>query len=104
MPRGGKRQGAGAKPKWKSGKTTTIRVPQILAHEILMIARELDNNGYLEPVTNSKIIDLSGVSIRTIQGKSAVFLESLVLSGYEILPGVLADKITQEVYKSQLNL
>jgi hypothetical protein len=102
MPRGGKRQGAGAKPKWKNGKTKVIRLPVNLADEILAIARELDQIGYFESVTNSKVIDLSGISIKTVQGKSVVFLESLVLSGYEIRPMILADKIIQELYKSQL--
>jgi hypothetical protein len=42
---GGARPGAGNpefKPKWKSGKTTVIRVPEAIADEVLVIARQID--------------------------------------------------------------
>lgn len=42
---GGSRPGAGNpefKPKWKSGKTTVIRVPEALADEVLAVARRID--------------------------------------------------------------
>ena len=39
---GGARTGAGNKPKWKSGKTTAIRVPEILSEKILALARTWD--------------------------------------------------------------
>ena len=39
---GGARTGSGNKPKWKSGKTTAIRVPEILSDKILALARTWD--------------------------------------------------------------
>ena len=39
---GGTRTGSGNKPKWKSGKTTAIRVPEILSEKILALARTWD--------------------------------------------------------------
>ncbi len=33
------------KPKWKSGKTQTIRVPIAIATNLIEAARELDENG-----------------------------------------------------------
>ena len=39
------RPGAGNpefKPKWKSGKTTVIRVPEAIADEVLSVARQID--------------------------------------------------------------
>lgn len=42
---GGARPGAGNpdfKPKWKSGKTTVIRVPETIASEVLAMARQID--------------------------------------------------------------
>lgn len=42
---GGARSGAGNpefKPKWKSGKTMVIRVPEAIADEVLAVARQID--------------------------------------------------------------
>ena len=39
---GGYRPGAGQKPKWNSGSTVTIRVPQELTSEILLYAQLID--------------------------------------------------------------
>ena len=42
MPRGGARQNSGPDPKWRHGKTQTIRVPIALADQILAMAKKLD--------------------------------------------------------------
>jgi hypothetical protein len=45
---GGARPGAGNpefKPKWKSGKTTVIRVPEAIADQVLAAARQIDEGG-----------------------------------------------------------
>jgi len=42
MPRGGARANSGPKPNWNLGRTTTIRVPRILAEMLLGIARNID--------------------------------------------------------------
>ena len=47
MPRGGKREGAGRKSTWVSGRkveqTTLIRVPEEFAEQLLLIAHKLDS-------------------------------------------------------------
>jgi hypothetical protein len=57
MPRGGIRQGAGRKSSWKSGckqeQTKLIRVPSILASQLLDLAHWLDSGGTIEKVTKS---------------------------------------------------
>ncbi len=86
MPRGGRREGAGGKPTWKNGKTKTIRVPVVLAEEILRIARQLDEKGTIEYDTESKVIDLSEIMVPEIRGKRFVFLSDLLKIGYEVHP------------------
>lgn len=54
MPRGGARTNSGPRPSWKHGKTTTIRVPIVLADKLLEIARALDENEDFEVDTGSK--------------------------------------------------
>lgn len=70
MPKGGYRPGAGGKPAWKHGKTTTIRVPIVFAKKILEIARKLDNEEFIElnidSVTNSNIDNPSGLDVGNI--------------------------------------
>jgi hypothetical protein len=97
MPRGGKREGAGGKPTWKNGKTKTIRVPTVLADEILRIARELDEKGTIEHDTESKMVDLSGIIAPEIRGRRFVFLSDLLKAGYEIFPFDLAEKARAEL-------
>jgi hypothetical protein len=94
MTRGGAREGAGNQTTWKSGKTKVIRVPEVLADRVLEYARSLDeNNDSLdlapEPVTQSKVVNLSGISIQIHNGKLVVYLEDLVKAGFEILPASL---------------
>jgi hypothetical protein len=118
MPRGGSRLGAGGQFKWNYGKTKTIRVPESLADRVLEYARKLDadfveeepvflkleieresdSNLTIEHVTQSKIINLSGITIRACNGKSAIYLEDLANAGYEILPERLG-----KMFKVMLN-
>lgn len=86
MPRGGRREGAGGRFKWKHGKTKTIRVPEDLADQILEYAQKLDDGVIIEHETPSKVLNLAGISIRVCNGKSSVYLEDLARAGYEILP------------------
>jgi hypothetical protein len=86
MARGGARLNAGAKPKWKHGKTKTIRIPELLCDEILEYAKKLDSGRVIEYETKSKVLDLSGINIRACNGKSAIYLEDLARAGFEILP------------------
>ena len=43
MPRGGKRQGAGRKSAWNSGKTKAVKLPESLIPEIVEFARTIDS-------------------------------------------------------------
>lgn len=98
MPRGGYRLGAGGKPTWSHGRTKVIRVPEALAEKLLEIARALDIGMSLtevtesknEPVTESKVIDLSGISIRAFRDGPGIYLADLLVAGYEIRPEKLA--------------
>jgi hypothetical protein len=102
MPRGGKREGAGGKPTWRNGKTKTIRVPIVLAEEVLKIARELDEKGFIERDTESKVLNLSGITVPEIRGKKFVFLQDLVRLGYEFKPEKLAARIIDEIYREEI--
>lgn len=98
MPRGGKRKGSGAKSTWRHGKTKTIRVPIVLADKILELAKELDQNisclnkeivnksDSIDSETQSKIINLSGISLISISGQMGVRLSDLINKGYMIKP------------------
>ena len=98
MTRGGARPGAGGKSDWKSGKTKTIRVPEALADRVLEYAKKLDDGSIepvveavIEPVTVSKVVNLSGISIQIHEGKLVVYLEDLAKAGFEILPASLGN-------------
>lgn len=66
MTRGGYRSGAGRKSSWKSGcsfeETKLIRVPSVLADQLLALAHWLDNGGTVEKVTKSKPLQLELVA------------------------------------------
>jgi hypothetical protein len=65
MSRGGRRHGSGRKSSWKSGcsfkETKLIRVPSLLADQMLEIAHWLDNGGTIEKVTKSNQLKLEVV-------------------------------------------
>jgi hypothetical protein len=48
MPRGGAREGSGPDSTWRLGKTKAIRIPVVLADQLLKAARELDSKGSLK--------------------------------------------------------
>lgn len=56
MARGGARLNAGAKAKWKHGKTKTIRVPEVLADQILEYSKKLDDGSIIENVSQSESV------------------------------------------------
>lgn len=93
MPRGGRREGAGGRFKWKHGKTKTIRVPIELADKILEYAHKLDSNAIIERDTPSKVIDLAGIVVRIVRDKSVVYLDDLLRAGFEIKPEALANSV-----------
>lgn len=91
MPRGGQREGSGSKPRWKHGKTKVIRVPEVLADQIIEYARELDegkvkNDNVKQIMPMLKVVDLSGISVISISGQMGVRLSDLIKKGYTILP------------------
>ena len=116
MPRGGVRSNSGAKGKWKHGKTKLIRVPEKLADQILEYAHKLDENAKIESETESKtdsslgldsvmeskVLDLSGISVATLKERTFVFLDNLLKSGYVLKPDALNDRVLTEIYKNSL--
>lgn len=58
MPRGGRRENAGKKSTWESGKsfadTKVIRVPTEFADQLLQMAHKLDAGEQIDLVTKSK--------------------------------------------------
>ena len=60
MTKGGRRSTTW-KPSWKSGKTIVIRVPEVLAEELLRVARCLDEEEALPVTVNSDTGDNSHV-------------------------------------------
>jgi hypothetical protein len=99
MPRGGIRPGAGGKFKWIHGKTTVIRVPEALANEILLLAQLLDEGKTVDDVTQSKYLNLSGISIRSIGDKPAILLEDLLKAGFKVRPLGLVDRLRKQIDK-----
>jgi hypothetical protein len=118
MGRGGVRSNSGAKGKWKHGKTKMIRVPEDLAEQILEFAHKLDEGANIETetetepktdsslvldsVSESKVLDLSGISVATLKDRTFVFLDNLLKSGYMLKPEALNDRVLTEIYKNSL--
>lgn len=115
MPRGGQRANAGAKSTWNAGATKTIRVPIAIADKLLQIARQIDadyesseksnhdNYATIEPVTDSKVINLSGVSLRQVDGILSVYLEDLVSKGYTLVPSSIDNMVKSRIKKKQID-
>ena len=66
MPKGGIRPRSSdgsldhlLKPKWKQGKTRTIRVPKVLADQLLDIAHHLDDGGKIDLTQDNKTEEIS---------------------------------------------
>jgi hypothetical protein len=96
MVRGGKREGSGNKPGWKNGKTKVIRVPEVLADQILQYAKELDEGKIrniqpkeITPMLN--IVDLSGIPMIAVSGEMGIKLSDLVKRGYQLTPKRIND-------------
>lgn len=73
---GGSRPGAGNpgfKPKWKSGKTTVIRVPEAIADEVLSVARQIDEDKPLDSVTARKQVANEGLYQKVGELEIALF-------------------------------
>lgn len=117
MPRGGYRKGSGRKPNWIHQDTTTVRVPTVLLDQVLAIAHQLDElnkvdrTRVFDSVTKSKdkvdyatksnndqakVLDLRGIDINRLHGRTLVFLSDLENIGYRIEPKVLRDVVRRE--------
>ena len=75
MPKGGIRPRSSdgsldhlLKPKWKQGKTRTIRVPKVLADQLLDIAHHLDDGGAID-LTHDKRAEETGNAVELTQDK-----------------------------------
>lgn len=75
MAKGGRRSTTW-NPAWKSGKTTVIRVPEVLAPELLRVAHVLDEGGIL-PVTkhrDSQVTDDRETDTKALKDAAGTFL------------------------------
>jgi len=98
MPRGEEKKGKG-KSQWKHGKTKVIRVPEALADQIIEYARDLDegkikNDDAKQIASSLKVIDLSGISTKLIEGEMGVRLSDLAKKGYQLLPSRINDIVS----------
>jgi hypothetical protein len=93
MARGGRREGAGAKPAWEHGKTKPIRVPVAIAERVLEVAKDIDQGIFPQPVFLPKVIDLSGIAILRSNGEPVIRLVDLIRAGYEIRPERLGNLV-----------
>ena len=94
--RGGRREGAGGKPSWNHGKTKPIRVPIDLADRIIEIARVLDDGGMPLSTVPSRVIDLSGISVRHSRDGAVIKLSALADAGYQLKPDGLMQLACRE--------
>lgn len=109
MTRGGKREGAGGRPKWVHGKTKVIRVPEALSEIVVSFVEFLDST--LNPanvtwsnsdnVTESKEVDLTGIIIRSFNGSPCIYVSDLARVGYKIYPERLANTIKAKEGREQ---
>jgi hypothetical protein len=97
MTRGGKREGAGNKYKWNHGKTKVIRVPEAISDRVLEIAKIIDDGLSLDSVTQSKSIDLSGISVKMSDKGMFVYLKDLLNAGYKIRPLAVVDRLRKDI-------
>lgn len=100
MPRGGRREGAGSKPKWMRGKTTVIRVPEVLADEVLRLAHLLDEGKPIDDVTQSKHLNLSGISVRYWKDEPVLLIRDLLKADFKIRPLNLVDRLRKDLDRS----
>lgn len=97
MPRGGKREGAGNRYKWNHGKTKVIRVPEAIADRVLEVAKIIDDGLSLDSVTQSKTIDLTGISVKHSNRGMFVYLKDLLNAGYKIRPLAVVDRLRKDI-------
>ena len=97
MARGGKREGSGGKFKWIHGKTKIVRIPEVLADRILDVAQMIDEGKTVDDVTQSKYIDLSGITVRSFGGNQGVLIEDLLKAGYKVRPFELLNSVRKRI-------
>lgn len=78
-------------------KTTTIRVPESLANEVLHLARQLDAGVQVDSVANSNDIDLSGIPIRHLEEQPVIAVKDLLRKGFKIRPLKLVNALRKEI-------
>lgn len=78
MAKGGRRSTTWASA-WKSGKTTVIRVPEVLSEELLQIARVLDEGGTLSVTDDSegRVTDDRAAEGKTLRERAGEFLMTI---------------------------
>lgn len=61
------------------------------------------NKAIIEPETESKVLDLSGISIKQHDGAISVHLEDLVKAGYKIRPEKIAQLVEARIQKLKVD-
>ena len=105
---GGSRPGAGNpefKPKWKSGKTTVIRVPEAIAEEVLAVARQIDQCKAVTLSSNDTTAQLEQENARLQQElkacQSKLETGAVTFSSEEV--GAILNRLRKERPKSKAN-
>ncbi|KAB8313850.1 hypothetical protein SD81_014620 [Tolypothrix campylonemoides VB511288] len=86
--RGGRRENAGRKPIWKNKETITIRVPKLIATQVLELAHRLDSGENIELDTESKTSKINEIITKsnlTTQEKEYDFVMDSNLEETEII-------------------
>jgi hypothetical protein len=86
--RGGKRENAGRKAIWKNKDTITIRVPKLIATQVLELAHRLDSGEEIDLDTKSKIAENDAIATEasctqlTVPSKSKIPNQEIEEIGY----------------------
>lgn len=112
MSRGGYRKNAGRQSQWKNKGTKSIRVPKVLAEQILNYAHKIDNGDVFEEeqlalfkietsVKENCVIDLYGVNLTPVKGQLGVKISDLIKKGYSVIPEYINDTVTESMKRNR---
>jgi hypothetical protein len=100
--RGGRRENAGRKPTWNNKDTTTIRVPKLIATQVMELAHRLDSGKTIEldteskPVNNDCVIKSNLADYETITKSLLANHEIIIQSNIESREGE-SDFVTESM-------
>jgi hypothetical protein len=100
--RGGRRENAGRKPTWNNKDTTTIRVPKLIATQVMELAHRLDSGKSIEldteskPTNNDCVIKSNFADYETITKSLLANHETIIQSNIESREGK-SDFVTNSI-------